>query len=633
MPLTNDIVLNGVAYSVVPGAYRKLAGDADPAPVEGAGSGATARRRLTLGPFGAGQRQAFLPPDQLAAGRAVAGWDSLGVGPVFDGSGVEPFPKATVWNSDALLDTTQGNRRIHTVITGGFAFMGNGQRIYKSVALSAASWSNWTVLANLGGGFEISGLTPYDGDLLVLVGSGADIRRCNITTGALTTWSAGQAGVHGVGYKGQLIYSTSLASEKLKLSGTKWNGNFVVHTRYLDAPIVRMAPFNGKVAIATRQSLWLMGGEPYEGEADDPAITADTGKAPAWLGDPEPLMTHGIYGNDDDFAFLCSYRGRLYTWLEGRVCAFDDSQEEGRWLRMGPEGLTCRSGCVAGDWLVVAIEGRYGNKELWGYDGEGWWLLDQRSTPTMIWPGPLGGAGTHDLVVFRAGETTTYDLYRLKWRSAANNAYRASGDWTSGLIDAGDATRDKRWRAMGATFAAPVNRGNAASADTVVLGLDYSIDGGVSWTQVATSGPSDGSVRTHTLATVANFAFPTSRYVQVRVRWSSVSDWAPVLTGVWIEAEPVQTPARKRRWELAIDAGDRGVRRDGQMDSQTGRQKIVALWDAWELGASVIFKDIDNDTDPVDYTVTIEAIEEKTAKPGDAARWGESQIALTLAEI
>jgi hypothetical protein len=33
------------------------------------------------------------------------------------------------------------------------------------------------------------------------------------------------------------------------------------------------------------------------------------------------------------------------------------------------------------------------------------------------------------------------------------------------------------------------------------------------------------------------------------------------------------------------------------------------------------------------YRVRIEEIEERTGKPSDAARWGQSQIALTLAEI
>ena len=88
----------------------------------------------------------------------------------------------------------------------------------------------------------------------------------------------------------------------------------------------------------------------------------------------------------------------------------------------------------------------------------------------------------------------------------------------------------------------------------------------------------------------------------------------------------------RRKWELTIDAGDRRVKRDGQQDAKTGRQAIAALWDAWETGAGVNFKDIDNDSDPVTYLVSIVGMEEKAAKPADGARWGESTVTLTLEE-
>jgi hypothetical protein len=35
----------------------------------------------------------------------------------------------------------------------------------------------------------------------------------------------------------------------------------------------------------------------------------------------------------------------------------------------------------------------------------------------------------------------------------------------------------------------------------------------------------------------------------------------------------------------------------------------------------------------ITYRVRIEEIEERTAKPNDASRWGQSQVALTLAEV
>jgi hypothetical protein len=624
MPPTHDITLNGVAYTVVPGSYRKrnapAAAAVNPRDV----------RRITLGPFGGGQRQAV----QRAG--SDAGWDSVGVAPCYNSQGVEPFPHLMQF-TDALLDTPSTTQRAYAQIAGSHAYIGLGRRIYKSVALSAGSWAAFTAVADLGAGFTISGLAYYQDDLLVMLSTGQDIRKLNTATNALSVWRTGEKGVTGVGYKGQLVYAPRVANaqEELRLSGTKWNGNAVTHLRYLDSPIVNMALFNGKVAIATKSSLYLMGGQAYPGEADDPAVTADTSKAPAWLGDPEPLMTHGTFAADDDFSFLCSYRGRLYTWLAGRVAEFDDSTEQGRWLRVGPEGVVCHGGCVAGDWLVVNITSRYGNHEVWGFDGAGWWLLAQRTPPfaALIWPCPVGGAGTWDLLAFRSG-STIYDLLRLKWRSTTNHTYPGAGAWTSSLLDAGDPTRDKAWRAVGAAFAQPANRGKSDSVDTVTVALEYSTDNGASWVTAASLVSASAATRAFTLQSAFSpAAIPTSRHLQLRVAWSSVVDWAPVLVDVWAEYETLDNAPSRRRWELVIAAGDRTIGRDGSVGSLTGRQKITALWDGWGLAAPLALEDIDHDTDPTTYTVRIEEIEEIVAKPSDAARWGESRVALTLGEV
>jgi hypothetical protein len=629
MPLPNDITLNDIDYTLVPGGYRKRNAPATPA--------ANPRdvRRLTLGPFTRGQRQAFDARllDSSTSRLATAGWDSVGVAPCFDGQGIEPFPHVAAFG-DTMGDTPSTTNRAYGVIAGSNAFIGIGRRIYKSVALSNGTWAALTAAADLGAGFAISGLAYYQDDLLVLLSSGQDIRKFNTATNSLTVWRSGEKGQVGTGYKGQLIYAprTANTQEELRLSGTRWNGNAVTHLRYLDSPILTMALFNGRVAIATRTSLYLMGGEPYPGEPDDATVPADTSKAPEWRGDPEPIMTHGAFAADDDFVFLCSYRGRLYTWLAGRVAEYDDSQEQGRWLRMGPEGAACRGATVAGDWLIVAVTSRYQEQaELWGFDGQGWWLLAQRSSPHAIWPCPLGGAGNRDLIVFRH-DTTAYDLYRVKWRSETVATYATTGAWTSSLLDAGDPTRDKAWRAVGASFAQPADRGKPDSSDSVTIALEYSLDGGATWTTAASQATTAAATRTFTLQS-AFASVPISRHLQLRVSWSSVSDWAPVLVHVWAEFETLDNAPTRRRWELVIAAGDRRLRRDGQLDSQTGRQKIAALWDAWEARTTLAFKDIDNDTDPVDYSVRIEEIEESAAKPNDSSRWGESRVALTLAEV
>ncbi|MFT4040917.1 MAG: hypothetical protein QM692_22230 [Thermomicrobiales bacterium] len=594
----NDIVLNGAGYAVVEGTYRKTS-------APGAVGQEVGAHRLRLGPFGGGQRQALAPVTSGGAGGAAVtsgagrGWDSAGVGPCFDGQGVEPFPHAASF-SDSMSDIPSASVRAYSVVTGNNAWVGMGRRIYKSVALTTGSWSALSVAADLGAGYAISGLAAYQDDLLIMLSTGQEIRKLNTTTNTVTIWRAGERGVVGCGYAGQLVYAPRAAGaqEELRLSGTKWNGNAETHLRSLDSPIISMALFNGKVAIATRSSLYLMGGRPYPGEADDPSVTADTSKAPAWLGEPEPVMTHGQFAADDDFTFLCSYRGRLYTWLAGRVAEYDDSTEEGRWVRMGPEAKAggCRGAAVAGDWLVVAIEGRYnGARELWGFNGSGWWPLASRETPGMLWPCAVGGAGDRDLLVFR-DSVTLYDLYRLKWRSSSVHTYAPSGAWTSSLLDAGAPDRDKTWRAIGAVFAAPAQRGNAASSDGITVALEYGLDDGATWQTAASAATTQVTRRGVALQSSFEVAFaglPTSRRLQLRVSWSSIADWAPVLVDCWAEYTVQENAPPRRRWEFTIAATDRRPRRDGALEARTGRQRSAALWDAWEGGRTLAFQEAD----------------------------------------
>src|SRR5918993_742376 len=477
MALTQDIELNGVSYNVVPGTYKKSL--RKPQSV----SRPPARRTgsAIFGPFERGVLQASDEDDER-------GWSSLTVGPVFDGEGVEPFPNAGT-HADAMSDTPSTTNRAYGLIAGTNAYVGIGRRIYKSVLLTNGTWASFTVATDLGAGFTISGLSYFQDDILICLSTGQDIRKLNTATNAVTVWRTGEKAQKGVAYSGQFIYAPLAVNnqEELRLSGTKWNGNAVTHKRYLDAPIINMASFNGQVVIATRKSFYFMGGQPYPGEADDPDITGDSSRAPEWRGDPDPVMSHGVFAEGDDFVFLESYRGRLYTWLGGRVVQYDSGAEEGAWERMGPEGVNCFGACVAGDWLIVSTAARYGgNYELWGFDGEGWWLLAQRTSSRYLWPVPLAGAGNREFLTFRDGGGT-YDLFRLRWRSTSLHTYPSSGSWASPLVDGGDPSQTMVLRGAGPVFAAASDRGNSASVDSVTRTLEYSTDGGVTWTQVATA--------------------------------------------------------------------------------------------------------------------------------------------------
>ncbi len=261
------------------------------------------------------------------------------------------------------------------------------------------------------------------------------------------------------------------------------------------------------------------------------------------------------------------------------------------WRATGLSGRRCFGGTVAGGYVVVSIESHEGMNELWAWDGAGWWRLAQKAmaaTGRWIWPTALGGGGGgHDLMVFRDGEATV-DLVRLQHRSAAQHAFPSSATFVTPMIDAGERDKTKAWRKAGAVFAAPVRSGNLSSTDAVTVYLETSLDAGATWSEVASQTLAGNTLVNSNVTLEAALTGAMSRFLMLRVRWESVSDWAPVLVGVWAEFEVMDSPARRRRWSFRVQARDQVVDRAGSPLSRTGRQLIAELWGAWESGTPLV---------------------------------------------
>ena len=390
-------------------------------------------------------------------------------------------------------------------------------------------------------------------------------------------------------------------------------------TRALDSPIVRMALHGGKVAIATRTSLYLLGGK----------ANATDG---VWVGEPEPFFTHGLWTGADDYTFLISFGGKLYTWLANQVMEWNPNAGASRqgWRATGLEGTVCYGATVAGPFLIVSLRNRAGTGQLWAYDGAGWRLIEQGAI--RIRPVALAGAGTYDLLGFR-DSSTTYDLYRLVHRDIVDHAYRSLGSYRTSLLDAGAVNERKAWRSVRASFASPEERGNEDSLDQLTLTLRYSADGGETWVDVAseTVGPEIG--RIHDLGGALNGTVPESRYLQVEVEWSSVSDWAPTLSAISIEYERLGDTARRRRWQLGVIARDRIVERDGGQHLRSGPEIVADLWQTWESGGTIAFRDVDYDADPTERTVRVVDLTEQIPTPANPTAIAASQLTVTLTEI
>lgn len=596
---STDLVLGGLGYMVLPGSYRRMSdGEAE-------GRGGVWVQRDFVG----GQRRAL----QLERDR---GWDAEGVGPALGGQGVEPWPYNTSNTDGAIVTAPTSSVVAHHAVAGNNVYIGIGRYLYRSVALTAGAWANLTQIAEMGAGNTITDLAVYAGKIAVCCGSTKDIQLWDPATSTLSTFSAGERGNLAIGYANRLIWAdaTSGGDGTIKLSTGGGND-----TRALDASIVKLGLHGGKVVIATRTSLYLLGGK------GDPA----TGK---WTADPEPVFTHGLWTDSADYSFLTSYGGKLYTWLAGQVMEWNPNGGASKqgWRATGIEGRDCFGGVVAGDRLIVAVKHRNGSGELWSYDGTGWWLIETGSL--RFWPVYLAGAGNLDLLAFRSG-STTYDLYRLIYRDSANPNFRSSGSYKTSLIDAGAREQAKAWRAIGVSFATPEDRGNTASADSVTVTISYSVDGGATFVTHGGATLNDPTQRTVEYAAPLAGGSVESTTIQVLVAWSSVLDWAPTLTGIWVAYELLGTLVRKQRWRCTLLARDGLVQRDGAVHARSGQQIAADLWSAWQTATTLTLRDLDYDLTARQYAVRVTGLDEDRPKPADGANWGDALLTVSLAEV
>lgn len=567
--------------------------------------------RLALSDFFGGQRRAL----QLERDR---GWDAPGVGPALFGQGVEPWPYSQFY-TDGVLSTVTTVRAPHLVV-GDNVYVAVGRFLYKSVSLGASAWGDFTQVADAGAGKTITRLAYYQGNIALCLGNGLDVQIYPIAGGALTTLQAGVKARLGIGYANRLIFADPATGSEVLL---KMTTGAAVDQRELDAPIVNMGLHDGKVVIATRQSLWLLSGRV------DPATNT-------WTADPVPFFTHGVWSDDEDFLFLLSFGGKLYTWLANQVMEWNPNEGNSRqgWRAIGLEGRSCNGATVTGGYLVVCIVNRNGESETWAFDGSGWWLILRSLSQNRIWPMHTGGAGNIDLVTFRdVSASVTYDLYRLVYRHESATSYSASGEYRTSLLDAGERGRPKAWRAVGATFACPEPRGNQLSVDQVSLTLAYSIDGGKTFTTGATILSSDPTDRALELAGRIENNAATATTIMLKLNWTSVTDWDPVLSGLWAEYELLDSPARRRKWSMSMLARDAAVQRDGSASTRTGRELASDLWQSWEAGATIVLRDIDFDLTGELYQVRIVGIGEDIPKPSTSGQSAASVMNLTLVEV
>lgn len=619
MPQATDVIIDGAGYMLSPGTYTREQ--------DGAPEGRTGR--VTFRDFFGGQRRHL----QLERDKAYAG---LAVVPALNGQGVQPAGRLT---PDAHIVNYGTNpkpsrtKRIPFAIVRNQLYYAVGPTIYRVN-------SDGTVTAPAGGTMPatIEDLCIYAEDGLALtMGNNADVTFYSTTQAASQALKAGERG-HVIGaYAGFAAWNDARpAARPSYINQVHGTG---IDIRILDYPVLRFANVGAELYAITKGAIYSYRGRVHEVSGPNPAYinpTTTPNEPPTitiheWSGDWSPFFQQGVIA-EDDFALMEGYGGDLFAWISGHAMRYTTSGDRAGWQDTGLAGTACLGGCVAGGYLIVSIISLENQNELWAWDGSGWWRLATKPSAAAgnwLWPLPVSGTTTADVadvILFHEGSG---NLDRLQL-----DTLPASADFITSLIDAAERDKDKSWRKVGAVFATPERAGNLSSADAVTVTLDYSINGGATWTQAATI--------TKTGNTPANQIFtidatlptpPSSRFLMLRVRWSSLTDWAPILTGLWAEFEILDSPSRRRRWNFAVIAADQTINRDGTTLTRTGQQLIAELWTAWQNGSTVTFRDLDYDADPVQRTTRIVGISEKVQRPADQRHWGDAIVSLVLVEV
>ena len=179
-----------------------------------------------------------------------------------------------------------------------------------------------------------------------------------------TTLLAGFKGSWIVGYANRLIAADPQAGNEGVL---KLNTGGGLDSRELDSPITNMAR--------------MAAGWPSR---PDRASGCSAGSVGDWqMAGRAGAVLPAELSDSEDYIFLTSAASftparRVMEWNPNA-----GASKQG-WRAAGLEGRTCYGGTVAGNMLVVSIQNRAGEFELWAFDGTGWWLMRSVTTAARV---------------------------------------------------------------------------------------------------------------------------------------------------------------------------------------------------------------------------------------------------------
>ncbi|MGA7672766.1 MAG: hypothetical protein WBW04_20290, partial [Nitrolancea sp.] len=315
-----DITLDSVGYMVKPGTYQRYQ--------DGQSEGRVGRVRL-FDFYGGGKRTAQLERDRFLGG--------AGAWPTLDSQGIVAGPPETDRTlTPASYDPSDA---AWSFAYSGTTYIVSGEYLY-SVATSSGAFSDLSSVYHLPD--LVIGCCQIGAVLWFAYGAATDVGSYDLSTSTYaaygTSYKARLIGNHGAVL--YLVTTTSVVDLRNVTAGT---------TLSFGAYIRKLVHMDGTLWVFTDQTLYK-------------TVSSPEGALPR-------------LGADDDCAWAVQHFGRLWTWISGEIMYYDTTDDS--FHGTGIRGQGTRGACTVGSWLVVIVEHEIsGDAEIWGYDGRGWWMLE-----------------------------------------------------------------------------------------------------------------------------------------------------------------------------------------------------------------------------------------------------------------
>lgn len=591
MPGAYDIELDGVGFMLVAGSYQRMQ--------EPLAEGRLDRVRI-VDFYGGSGRAVQQERDRF--------WASVGAVPALDSQGVSAGPKRQDL-SVSVSPAFDPTKRTWAFATSTGVWVVNGANIFlldSSGGLFAGLLHRRSLAASA---VDAIMAGQY---LYVALGAAATVGRYDTSANSyvIDAFSGLRAYRLGVNEGSVVLVEATAGSERTVRQVTGAASSVT-----LDYPVLRLFEYDGDLWALTNGALWRLGKE-------------SNGAVSATLEAGLPLSAYG-----DDGAWVVAHQDGLYLWRSGRVMRYRRNDGGGLLEPAGPAGQTSNGACVVGGWLLCEVRNQWsGASELWGYDGRGWWQIeDGAGAGPWQWPVSIAGASADaEVLAGRGSAANAVSVWQVVPKPGMPGL-RESWSLTTSLLDAGERDRPKLWRGLGCELAWPDER---ATSGTVYVKLEYSADGGATWAPAGSEFAFDPALYGRRGSMAVALSPPVrERYLQVRVSMRNISSWCPVLVGVWAEYELVQVGASRKKWRFTVQCRDGQVLRDGSVHPLSGWEQAREIWQAFEGEGAVTFKDVDYDLTGVVERVRVVGVREVLGKGEARDGYGERQLEVTLVAV